>query len=295
MAYWYRHMWLGDRKADTFGTPAIVNDPFVKIMDTWDANDQQPTRSISVIGSQVASIRLLLNGKEVDGSPQPYDWGSPALFKDIQYAPGELTAEGLDASGKVLAQQSISSCSAPTGIKLRLDAPSPSTGTGTGKLVADGLDTALLAVHLVDDNGRLCRQASNNVSVRVASGPGLVLGMDSGDPASTENQTVSHHTAFHGQVRAAVRVTQVSAKSARELAMLRALHPESELALLREGGTSVVGPGEGAGSIELEVSADGISKSAQLSIDLSTDPDTDGVLAAASQFAAGANLPLPGA
>jgi len=136
--------------------------------------------------------------------------------------------------------------------------------------VSDGLDAALVAVALLDNNGRLCRQAGNNVTLKVVSGPGRILGMDAGDPASVENQTTPYHSAFHGLVRGIVRVTQVVATNQEQLAVLRALHPESELSATASQSeldarsstaTRVCSLAEAATEIVLEATAEGIAGS----------------------------------
>ena len=63
-----------------------------------------------------------------------------------------------------------------------VDVPSVDSGTGAA-LLLDGEDTALIRVMMADGAGSLRSTAVANVSARVVSGPGRVLGIGSGDPA----------------------------------------------------------------------------------------------------------------
>ena len=72
---------------------------------------------------------------------------------------------------------------------LSLDVPSAATGTGTA-LLLDGQDTALVRCSIVDAAGHLVRDAADVVTFGVASGPGAVVGVHSGQVRSPAGQTV---------------------------------------------------------------------------------------------------------
>merc|ERR1712072_919464 len=93
-----------------------------------------------------------------------------------------------------------------------MDAPSAQTGTGTA-LFLDGHDAALLRASVVDSEGRVMHLATDNVSFRVVSGPGFVQGTGNGDPHCHEPNNAPWHSAYHGLVRAVIRVTSTAGRS----------------------------------------------------------------------------------
>ena len=209
-----------------------------------------------------------------------YMWAEYAF----PFTAGNLTAVGYDAAGIAVAAHSVETVSAPTALVISADVPSLSTGTGTS-LVLDGQDTGLLRVEVVDHAGRIVPFATNNVTFKVVSGPGTIIGVGNGDPTNHEPNTAAWRSAFHGLVRGIVRVT------------VDAASPSAHRDLLIEvdggggGGGSccdgiiTVVPGNGTAPtdpIVVEASAPGLASST-VSIQVSTDLDADGVLAVASK------------
>lgn len=127
----------------------------------------------------------------------------------IVYAPGNLTAIGHDKDGTVLG--SFTRLTPAAGgvktLKLSIDAPSPLTGTGSA-LVADGEDTAMVRVTLLDSGGELAVEANDEVVFSVKSGDGKLWGTHSGNPAADMNKNPAHsgtRAAYHGLARAYIR------------------------------------------------------------------------------------------
>merc|ERR1719498_1740773 len=101
-----------------------------------------------------------------------------------------------------------------TSIHLSLDAPSKLTGTGEA-LLADGQDAAMLRASVLDENGEVMHLASNNITFKVISGPGRVQGTHNGDPHLHASNVSPSSPAYHGLVRAIIRVTETSKRSDR--------------------------------------------------------------------------------
>lgn len=193
----------------------------------------------------------------------------------VSYEKGNLTAVGR-AGSTVLATHVVKTSGPATSIKLTVDCPSPMTGTGEA-LLLDGQDTGLIRAAIVDAEGLLVRDASHNVTFAVVSGPGMVLGVHSGQPDSHEptNGNV-YHTAYNGLVRAVVRVNATSASALgdlEEVAVRQFIDLDSSI-------TAVAG--EAAAPIVLEASAPGLA-SATVTIATSVDPN-DGVLETAGKY-----------
>ena len=87
----------------------------------------------------------------------------PFLFVDVPYHKGTLKAEGLDASGKVIAQQVVTTAGAPTKIVLKADAEGID-------LVADGSDIMSVQAYVTDADGNVCSTASNEITFTVKNG-----------------------------------------------------------------------------------------------------------------------------
>eukprot|EP01052_Picozoa_sp_SAG31_P046098 SAG31_NODE_8678_length_1407_cov_2.000000_3_plen_122_part_01 len=93
----------------------------------------------------------------------------------MKYSPGNLTAVAYDGDKVAVAHTTRLTSGEATKIELSIDVPSAETGTGTA-LVLDGSDTALLRASILDAAGVVVHMASHNVSFRVVSGPGRVVG-----------------------------------------------------------------------------------------------------------------------
>ena len=190
LAWWFRAWWLSNISAADAGRPVLwpsaAARPFTcHIVESWVAPPAgNSTRSIHVY-SNAAAVQLHLNGKAV-GGPADIEFFGMADFPSVGYAAGNLTAEALDASGERMATHSVFTPDGLAGIALTLDAPSPLTGTGS-KLVADGQDVAMVRASLVDSTGRPISpqdpKASTNITFRVVSGGGRLLGLHNGDPS----------------------------------------------------------------------------------------------------------------
>jgi beta-galactosidase len=151
--------------------------------------------------STAPSVELLLNGAVVRNLT-----AMPArrhvAWPKVRYAAGELTLRAYaapDADGRraLVATDSVVTTGPPVALALDLD-------QGGGGLAADGDDVALVRVSLVDAAGRVVRDASAPVAFAL-SGPGKLIGVANGDPASHEPDKAARRTAFNGLARAIVQ------------------------------------------------------------------------------------------
>lgn len=138
----------------------------------------------------------------------------------------------------------------------------------------DGQDGALIRAAIADDSGQAVTMASHNVTFQVIKGPGVIQGTGSGNPKSYEFNDANSHLAYHGLVRAIVRVTSHAALSNYERSMIDLVDTSSLLSTEE-------------GDIVVEASTPGLA-SVQLVIPTSTNPKDD-VLEIAS---AGAGIPV---
>ena len=126
--------------------------------------------------------------------------------------------------------------------------------------------------------GRVVRNATNNVTFAVASGPAAVWGVGSGDPSSQEPNHLPWRSAYHGLVRSIFRST-LDASASDEY---RALQAQVNVDAGKGFSSSILqGPASSApSSFTVTASAPGLPP-ATLTINLSTDP-SDSVLAVAA-------------
>ena len=114
---------------------------------------------------------------------------------DVPFAPGELMAVSIDASGQSVDTAFVRTARAPAAVKLEYDGR---------RLQADGEDLAYVTVSIVDAAGNLCPLADSPVTFDV-TGPGAFRACANGDPTCIEPfQGPSMH-AFKGKLTAIVQ------------------------------------------------------------------------------------------
>ncbi len=122
--------------------------------------------------SNCEEVELFLNGASLGRKKMPknlhLDW-------KVKYAPGVLIARGYNNDREILTER-IETTGAPATVQMSPDHPA---------LKADGQDVVIIAVSTTDAQGRLVPDAANKVHFDLA-GPGKILGVGNGDPASHE-------------------------------------------------------------------------------------------------------------
>lgn len=287
---YYRAWWLAGVPQDDAGRPPLPpsSSRVAVIAEVLDAR-QPPSSGIHVF-SGPGSVELLHNGVRV-GAPQQVPTFGWAEFNGIAPVSGNLTAIVRDSSGSVTARHTRLAAGDPAGIVLSVDAPSPMTGTGSA-LVLDGHDAALVRATVVDSRGVAVEGATGvNITFSVASGPGHVVGTGCGNPANHDPITAAWHRTSAGLARAVVRVNVDAVSPHRSV--LRGAHAGLPAALGPRGNAGqrsvYVATDEEAGallagagaSIVVRATAPGMAP-AEVSIPVSTDEATHGVLAVAA-------------
>ena len=248
-------------------------------------------------------------GKRYLATMNQGDQGTYGEWFDVRWEFGSITAIAQTIDGAELARTTkktnvVSADVAVASIRsdndgsngvslvLSLDCPSPNTGTGDA-LFLDGQDVALVRATIVDSTGtNTLYFAVHNITFRIISGPGYIQGTANGDPKSYQSHTSKSQTAYHGLVRAVVRVTSVVGLSSHEKDMIQQIET-----------IAIVLDDEEADDdnddihrlsfkddrdIVLEATSPGLAPT-RLVIPTSTNQDMESVLAIASQ---GANRPV---
>ena len=287
-AFHYRSWWLANIPADAEGRPSVCGSTgtacdVVKIVHDW----REPMPPIVAVYSNLPTIELFFNGKSLGKQTMSFanwtEWTSDVILGGgggggaaAAFTPGTLRAVGYNAAGKAVASESYTTPKQKGVYQLLLsvDVPSAATGTGT-KLVLDGADTAMLRVSIVDSSGQLVSggaDAALNVSFRIKSGPGQIVGVGNGNPTCHEHNKQDWRTTYHGLARVLVRTTIDAATKGRSRRGLI----DVEGGVIAEEGSAAAQP------IIVEATSPGYA-AATVMIQTSTDIDVDGVLAVAER------------
>ena len=113
-------------------------------------------------------------------------------WNEVKYEPGEVKVVVYDADGKPAGQQVMKTAGKPA--KLQTD-----VWTQNSSLNADGNDLAYVTVSLVDKNGTLIPNATDQLTFEV-SGAGVFRGVCNGDATSLEVFTKPTMKLFAGQL-----------------------------------------------------------------------------------------------
>ncbi len=171
------------------------DEPLLHLLPHWNwaGREGQP---INVwCHSNLDRVELFLNGESVglrDVARNGHvEWTVP-------YAPGVLEARGVKNGRQALVAKR-ETVGPPAAILLKPERSS---------INADGEDVAIIAVEIVDAQGRTVPVAHNEVDF-VVSGSGRLIGVGNGDPTSHEPDKASARRAFNGLCMAIVQASKV--------------------------------------------------------------------------------------
>jgi len=146
--------------------------PVIHIMPHWNWEGMEGKNINVTIYSNAEQVELFLNNTSLGLKPMPknghLDW-------NVNYKPGELMAKGYN-KGKLIVTQKIETTKLPASIELSSDRLT---------LNADGADVAIITVQVNDQKNRLVPTAGNDITFSL-TGPGKIIGVGNGDPASHE-------------------------------------------------------------------------------------------------------------
>ena len=190
---WFRATLWCDEPVTYIGTYPSADYLSVDAWDVWNYDAGQSVRVVCYTNAPQA--RLLLDGREV-GSMKPYDPKAGIIHWDIPYAPGELRAEGCDASGRVLSSYVIRSSGRPFALKVSADRA----------VLPKARATAHLTVEVVDEQGVPVKLGDSEITCTI-DGPAELLGLEGSDNADMSDYTDNRHRAYRGRLLAYVRTT----------------------------------------------------------------------------------------
>ena len=179
--YYYFESWWSDK-------------PMVHLLPVcwnWPGKEGQPIRVIAF--SNARQVELFLNGKSLGAKPM---LPNGHLEWEVPYAPGRLLAKA-STDGHVVAADHVETVGPPAGIQLAAD---------RRELSANGEDTIVVPVSILDAKGRLVANASNRVLFQL-EGNGRLLGVGNGNPGDHDPDRASQHNAFNGHCLAVIQAS----------------------------------------------------------------------------------------
>ncbi|PYX93939.1 MAG: beta-galactosidase, partial [Acidobacteria bacterium] len=150
----------------------------------WSGTEKEGQEIEVWCHTNLETVELFLNGNGL-GSKKVERNGH--LEWKVKYAPGVLEARG-SKNGQVVLTDKRETTGAPAKLVLRPD---------RSKIAADGEDLSMVAVEVVDAQGRVVPTASNLVTFNI-SGNGRLIGVGNGDPSCHEPDKADKRSAFNG-------------------------------------------------------------------------------------------------
>lgn len=117
------------------------------------------------------------------------------MWKDVVYKPGNIKVVAYDAEGKVAAEETVRTAGKPDHLVLEADRK---------VIQPDGKDLSYVTVKVVDKEGNLCPEASNELNFKV-TGAGVFKAVANGDATNLEIFHLPHMKAFSGMLVATVQ------------------------------------------------------------------------------------------
>jgi len=191
--------------------------PMLHLFPHWNWKGREGQFLTVACFTNCDSVELFLNGKSIGakgftfpryGMQGRYGQYAPGtvggirttsdlhLSWDVPYEPGTLRALGTKG-GQPAVTVEIATAGEPAAIGLSVD---------RATIRADRRDVAHITVKALDAQGRMHPDADNQITFEV-QGPGKLVGVDNGDPSSTESYQGKQRKCFHGMCLAIVQST----------------------------------------------------------------------------------------
>lgn len=200
--YFYQSLW--------------TDQPMLHLLPHWNWPERTGQTIPVAAYSNCNVVELFLNGRSLGAKAREFpaqgvseSWNNYAqpvvhattadlqLVWDVPYEPGELKAVGYDRKGAIVSTDIVRTAGPSAALELTVD---------RAALAADGRDVAHVTVRALDANGVFVPLADDPVTFEL-TGPGKLLGLDSGNPASHESYQGPTRTLFNGMALALVQST----------------------------------------------------------------------------------------
>jgi len=147
--------------------------PMVHLLPHWNWAGKEGQPIDVRVYSNADAVELFLNGKSLGRQTMPRN---SHLEWKVAYEPGRLIARGYGSGGQEIASDTVDTTLAAAAVQLIPSA---------ARIAADGASVSAITVRVNDAEGRMAPNAGNLVSFQL-KGPGRIIGVGNGDPASHE-------------------------------------------------------------------------------------------------------------
>jgi len=183
--------------------------PMVHVLPHWNWAGRDGQKIPVMAYTNAEDVELFLNGRSLGRKKKGEPYVIPVnkrtsddlhftthyrLVWDVPFEPGTLDAVAY-TGGKEVARTSVRTAGAPARVALGLD---------RAEIRADGEDLSFVTVRIEDKDGTLVPEADNLVRFKV-EGPGRIVAVDNGSPASLEPFQGDRRKAFSGLALVVVR------------------------------------------------------------------------------------------
>lgn len=176
-----------------------TDEPVLHLFPHWNWQGREGREIPVWVHSNCDEVELFLNGETLGRKTMKkyshLEW-------PVKYTPGKLVAKGYKGGNEVLTS-TVETTGGAASVQLL---------PNRTMLAADGADVSVITVQVVDAQGRMVATADNAILFEI-SGPGKIIGVGNGDPASHEPDGVVDPSAawkrslFNGLAQVIVQTT----------------------------------------------------------------------------------------
>lgn len=153
-------------------------------------------------GKKTKDLNVKLEGSYTDEAKASFERQKRyrLMWMDTRYEPGTVKVVAYDENGKAVAETEVHTAGKPYKIELSAD---------RNEIEADGRDISFINVKVVDKDGNLCPDATNQIRFKV-KGQGAFKAVANGNPVSLESFQESKMKVFSGQLTALIQSSEES-------------------------------------------------------------------------------------
>lgn len=153
-------------------------------------------------GKQTKDLNVKLEGSYTDEAKASFERQKRyrLMWMDTRYEPGTVKVVAYDENGKAVAETEVHTAGKPYKIELSAD---------RNEIQADGRDISFINVKVVDKDGNLCPDATNQIRFKV-KGQGAFKAVANGNPVSLESFQEPKMKVFSGQLTALIQSSEES-------------------------------------------------------------------------------------
>lgn len=153
-------------------------------------------------GKKTKDLSVKLEGSYTDEAKASFERQKRyrLMWMDTRYEPGTVKVVAYDENGKAVAETEVHTAGKPYKIELSAD---------RNEIEADGRDISFINVKVVDKDGNLCPDATNQIRFKV-KGQGAFKAVANGNPVSLESFQEPKMKVFSGQLTALIQSSEES-------------------------------------------------------------------------------------